>query len=50
MIMQTDHNSCERTTADWEKLFTAADPRFKFLGVRQPEQSSMGIVEVEWAG
>jgi len=50
MIMLADHNSCEPTAADWEKLFVAADPRFKLLGVQQPELSTMAAVEVEWAG
>lgn len=50
MVMLACFNSSERTAADWEKLFTTADQRFEFLGVRQLEQSTMAVVEVQWAG
>lgn len=44
------HNAKERDADDWATLFHDADPRFKFLGVKQPPAASMGIIEAEWDG
>jgi hypothetical protein len=41
-------NAKERDVDDWTALFTLADPRFKFLGARQPKGSRMSIMEAVW--
>lgn len=50
MVMFGIFNSKERATDDWKALFSAADPRFKFLGVRQPPDSNLSIIEAVWKG
>lgn len=42
------HNAKERDADDWAKLFHEADPRFKFLGVKQPPAAKMGSTEARW--
>lgn len=42
------HNAKERDKNDWAQLFREADPKFKFVGVKQPEFSNMGIIEAVW--
>lgn len=44
------HNAKERDADDWAKLFHDADPRFKFLGVKQPPAAKMGFIEARWEG
>ena len=41
-------NSRERETQDWEDLFKDADPRFKFLGIQQPQGSKLAIIQAIW--
>jgi hypothetical protein len=41
-------NAQERDFKGWETLFHLADPRFKFLGVKQPKGSRMSIMEAVW--
>ena len=41
-------NAQERDLDDWAKLFELADPRFKFLGGKQPEGAVMWILEAVW--
>ena len=41
-------NAQERDLDDWAKLFEMADPRFKFLGGKQPEGAVMWILEAVW--
>lgn len=48
MVMFGLFNSKERATDDWKALFSAADPRFIFLGVRQPPDSNLSIIEAVW--
>ena len=48
MIQATGWNSLERTTSDWEKLFTSVDPRYRFLGARTPERGSVSLIEAEF--
>lgn len=43
-------NSRERERQDWEALFREADPRFKFLGVEQPQGSKLAFIEASWEG
>ncbi|EGE01163.1 sterigmatocystin 8-O-methyltransferase [Trichophyton equinum CBS 127.97] len=43
-------NSRERTLADWEALFKAADAGFVLKGVVNPPGSAMGILEFVWEG
>ena len=45
MIQALGWNSLERTTSDWKSLFASVDARFKFLGTRTPERSSVSLVE-----
>lgn len=45
MIGATGWNSLERTTSDWENLFASVDPRYRFLGARTPENSSVSLIE-----
>lgn len=33
---------------DWEALFTDADPRNKFLGVKLPPKSRLWLIEAKW--
>ena len=44
------HNAKERDIDDWINLFGTADPRFRFLGFKQPPGSSLAIMEVDWPG
>lgn len=44
------HNAKERDADDWAKLFSDADPRFEFLGVKQPPTMKLGFIEARWAG
>lgn len=44
------HNAKERDADDWAKLFHDADPRFQFLGVKQPPAAKMGFIEARWEG
>lgn len=48
MAMFGIFNSKERATDDWKALFSAADPRFKFLAVRQPTDSNLSLIEAVW--
>jgi len=41
-------NAKERDVDDWAALFAMADPRFKFLGAKQPKGSRMSIMEAVW--
>jgi hypothetical protein len=43
-------NSKERTVEEWAALFQKADPRFKFLGAKKPDESLLWIIEVVWEG
>ena len=46
MLMMTGWNSKERTEREWRELFTSADERFDFVGIRQSKQSALQIIEV----
>lgn len=50
LAMLEFHNAKERDADDWAKLFHDADPRFKFLGVKQPPAAKMGFIEARWEG
>ena len=41
-------NARERDADEWRSLFKEADTRFDFLGVKQPEGSSLAIMEARW--
>ncbi|KAF3931385.1 O-demethylpuromycin-O-methyltransferase [Dactylella cylindrospora] len=45
VVMLMCLNALEREVADWKRLFTEADPRFRFDGVKQPPGCLMYIVE-----
>ncbi|ERF73025.1 hypothetical protein EPUS_07119 [Endocarpon pusillum Z07020] len=40
--------STEREIGAWQSLFAAADPRFKFIGAKQPSGSVLSVVEAKW--
>lgn len=42
------HNAKERSKNYWAQLFQEADPRFRFVGIKQPAFSRMGIIEAVW--
>ncbi|MCJ1319528.1 hypothetical protein MMC15_004864 [Xylographa vitiligo] len=48
LCMLSLFNAQERDLDDWAKLFEMADPRFKFLGGKQPEGAVMWILEAVW--
>jgi precorrin-6B methylase 2 len=48
LVMSALFNASDRDINAWERLFKAADSRFKFLGGRRPEGSKLGIIEAEW--
>ncbi len=41
-------NSRERGEEDWVELFSRADERFKFLGVKHPSGSKLAIITALW--
>jgi len=41
-------NAKERDNEGWKDLFAMADPRFKYLGNKQPKGSLMSIMEAVW--
>ncbi|MCJ1243551.1 hypothetical protein MMC30_000748 [Trapelia coarctata] len=41
-------NARERDADEWGLLFHEADSRFEYLGVNQPEGSSLAIMEARW--
>ena len=45
MLMMAGWNGKQRTMAEFQRLFEAADPRFKFQGAVRPEGSGMWIIE-----
>ncbi|KAF4635107.1 hypothetical protein G7Y89_g2997 [Cudoniella acicularis] len=50
MVMMACWNSCERTASQWKNLIKRVDEKFRFLGVRKAEGSSMSIIEWDWDG
>lgn len=48
LAMLEQSNAKEREVGDWSKLLHDADPRYQFLGVKQPPLSSLGIIEARW--
>ena len=46
--MLTIQNSQERDQDDWISLFSRADERFKFLGIKHPKGSHLSIIEFSW--
>ncbi|KAI6089775.1 S-adenosyl-L-methionine-dependent methyltransferase [Hypoxylon rubiginosum] len=43
-------NAQQREPHEWPELFRRADPRFKYLGARQPAGAIRWIIEAEWQG
>ena len=43
-------NARERDADEWESLFTEADARFEFQGVKRPNGSNLAIMEAIWNG
>jgi SAM-dependent methyltransferase len=50
LTMVEIHNGQDREMHEWAKLFETVDPRFHFLGGRQPQGSRMFILVAEWKG
>ncbi|KUJ07170.1 O-methyltransferase-like protein [Mollisia scopiformis] len=48
MLMMTLFNARERELEDWITLFTQADKRFKFVGVKKMEVGTMSVITVVW--
>ena len=48
LVMSALFNASDRDMEAWERLFQAADSRFRFNGGRQPKGSKLGIIEAEW--
>jgi len=46
--MNTYFNAWERDAEEWRELFKRADPRFKFIGITQPQGSALVLVEAQW--
>ena len=50
IYMLAFQNGRERTMDEWMTLFKQADTRFQISSVRQPPNSSLAVIEVEWKG
>ena len=50
ITMLDTFNAKVRELEDWKELFTAADPRFAIVGVKDPQDSRLGFIEVQWQG
>lgn len=50
LVMLTLLNAKERTGGEFKELFKAADPRFRFEGVKREEGCRMSVVEAVWEG
>lgn len=50
LIMTTNFNATDRELAEVAKLFEAADPGFRFKGVKTPPGSQISFFEAEWEG
>ena len=50
MLMMSLFNSREREEGDWTHLIQDADPRFRIVGARKPQEGTMGVIEVVWEG
>lgn len=48
MLQAIGWNSIERTPSDWERLFTSADRRLRFMGTRTPPGSSLSFIEARF--
>ena len=45
MLMMAGWNGKQRTRTEFQELFEAADPRYKFQGAVHPDGSGMWIME-----
>ncbi|CAK1361719.1 uncharacterized protein RHO25_004716 [Cercospora beticola] len=50
ITMLDTFNAKVRELEDWKELFAAADPRFAIVGVKDPQDSRLGFIEVQWQG
>ena len=48
LSMKAFLNAKEREIDDWKRLFTVADPEFKFLEVKMAPGSPLGVIHVRW--
>ncbi|TVY22560.1 O-methyltransferase [Lachnellula hyalina] len=48
LSMKAFLNAKERGVDDWKKIFSDADPGFKFVGVKMPMGSNLGVIQVRW--
>jgi hypothetical protein len=50
LSMTTLFNAWERDAEEWEELFAKADRGFEFVGINQPPDSALALIEVRWVG
>lgn len=50
LVMLTLINAQERSKEEFQTIFQAANPNFRFLGVTRPAGCRMSIVEAVWEG
>lgn len=43
-------NAKEREQKDWDKLFSEADARFRFTGVRRVAGANLAFITAVWQG
>ena len=41
-------NSYQRDAEEWQALFRAADRRWKFIGITQPQGAAQSLIEAAW--
>ena len=46
--MATCFAGCERTPTDWDRLLKEADDRFTIKRIKEPEGSTLAVIEVSW--
>lgn len=50
LVMLANFNARDRPAEAYESLFTQADERFHYLGIRRIEGSELCLVEASWRG
>ncbi|KAF2216561.1 hypothetical protein CERZMDRAFT_34032 [Cercospora zeae-maydis SCOH1-5] len=50
LMMLHVFNAKVRELEDWKELFAEADPRFVIVGVQEPQDSRLGLIELQWQG
>lgn len=50
LLMLTTNNSRLRTMAEWQEIFTTADPRFGTVRCFSTREAALALLEVVWDG